>query len=471
MTYYIFLTIIFVLVVSTEIYLLGRYISFKYEIFTNNEAASIVLGAIVYFVITFFAFFLFIWIDLSIYYMMAVFFIKETLLIAFLVVRRESIVQSKIKWSNLLFTIISMLILPTIYGLILNNKLNLKTNTSTNTFQTWFTLKQVLMQTLSFNMKEINEGIIAGISSLVIYNCVASMVIQFSKKKNIIDYTLSLVLTVALTILFSFGWTLDAMISIFLLLYAMLLSSRIISRSRRRYAAAMGILDVAMWSINPKMFFALIILAILTGIIYTLLNKDKASLFWVQLLSPLSIVGSLWISEVSVAGAVILAIFATGVYGFMINVGRLDFLDRINLFMSKYRFFVPALYLVSILIPAFIKWFTNDIPVKDAFLFDDAIFESFGNSSWNLVQSYLYYAVGAVLILLIIRYIYKKKLFINYRIIIIIVSIILLLGYTFIIYIATFNSVWAEQFKYIRAIAFLPLTIVPFIKLRSFIRR
>lgn len=466
MTYYSLLAIVIVLFVSVEIYLLGKYLSKTSNIFSFNEPAIIMMGAVLYFVVTFFVFFIFIWINPSILYFVFIFLIKESIQVMFLILRREVFVGMKINWKAVGFTALAMIIFPIAYNLGLTNVLGLTHVKQVNDFQTWNLYGDVVAKFSGINREHVSSWVLGSISTAIIYNAVSSFVIAFSKKKNITDYIISLFAAFGLTLLFNFGQKLEDLSGIFLLLFAVQLSINIIIKSRRRYAVILGLLDLSLWFFQPELFLAIIVLSIIVIFLYTYLGKNKASLFVVQLISPILLISALWLYSVTATGALFLVALSISLYLFMISIGRLEALDKLNGYLIKLRIILPTIFIAGVTVAGAILFSTRDISMKDTWLFDDPIFDSFNNNVWNEFQKYSFYPVVALLVGLSLRLLLGNKSIIGLRLALILTTIILFLTYTAFMNIVTMNTAVDGQFKFIRVITIMPLTLIGIMSIR-----
>ena len=470
MIYSSILTILIALFISGEIYFLGKFISKSSGAYKFNESGSILLGAIVYFVITFFTFFAFIWIKPTILYFVVIFLIKETIQVIFLILRRDSFKGMKINWVALGCTGITMIIFPLMFNFALNDALDLHRSEQVNAFQTWYLFHEVIAELSSVDVEFITKWLMSAVSSLMIYSSVTLFIISFSKKKSWVDYLISIFITFFLMLLFNFGFTLNSMVGIFILLFSIQLSVEIIMKSRRRFAVFLGLTDIVLWFFDPNLFLAIISLSIVVILLYTLLEKNKISLFWVQIISPITLLTSLWLYTTSPLGALVLVAVSIISYTFMVGIGRLDLLDKIDKRLKKISIFIPILFTLVILILALTLGFTNNMSKEEVWLFENSIWESYGNNTWNIIQNYLYYIIMTVSVIVLIFAMFKKVKIVGYRIAGIISILILIGAYSAILNIITHETILENQFKFIRVVAFMPLTIIPFIFARRYIK-
>lgn len=466
MIYFSFLVTIVILFISIEIYFIGKYFAISNNIFKNNEAAIFVLGSVIYFVITFFSFFIFIWIKPTIFYFVVILLIKEGIQITFLILRREKYIGIKINFTTICISIFSMVTIPFIFNLGFYRIMDVHNSIQINNFQTWFLYKDVISTFTKINLNFINEWAMSSIAVLIIYNTITSFIIQFSKKKSFFDYLISYFLSIGLILIFSFGLSLDSLIGIFLLLFAIQLSINIIMKSRRRYALIFGMVIITLWFFDPKLFLVSSMLSISVALTYTFLKKPKASLFWVQLSSPMLLISALWLYNTSNIGSLILVIISIFSYLFMVSVGRTELLEKIDHIIYKMSWVMPLIIFIGIITTGSILVFTGDNFHKSLFLYDNAIWWSFNNSEWNTFQSYFLYIFELMIISFLIWYLLKNKKFINHRIIIIISTIMIIGGYNFSIKEFVESTMLQEQFNMISIVPFMPITLLGPIMLR-----
>lgn len=460
MLYSLFLTILIAVFVSIEIYFLGKHLSITSKIYKFNESTSIVIGAILYFVITFFTFFIFVWIQPTILYYVVVFFIKELIQITFLFLRRDVFKGMKVNFKTIGSTVVAMVIFPLMFNYGFNSFLKLEDTKQINDFQTWILYQNVLSEFTNVDIEFISKWLIGAISSLVIYNIVASFIMNFSKRKSPWNYILGMFATLGLLLLFNFGQNLNSLVGVFLILFSVQLSVDIIMRSRRRYAIIIGLIDITIWFFDPHIFFAMFILSIATSLIYTYLKKNKASMFWVQLVSPLFLIGSLWVYTFSVWGALFFVIISITLYIFMIGIGRLESLDKFDAVLKKTRIILPLTLIIATIIMAISIAISNNMSKEEIWLFNDPIWESYNNKTWNTIQQYLYYISLLFAASYLMWSFFKKLDNKNIRIIIAIASLLLLIGYVATINVISYNTLLSSHFKYLRATTFMPLTLI-----------
>ena len=440
------------------------------DIFKFNESGTIIAGALVYFVITFFVFFVFVWISPSILYFVVIFLIKESIQVIFLILRREVFKDMKVNWNAIAMTAVAMISFPLIFNFGLSHSLHLQEGTQENDFQTWYVFKNVIAEFTKIDVIYIANWLMGAISSLVIYNVVTSFIVAFSKKKNWFDYLIGLPISFGLIILFNFHYSLDSLIGEFLLIYAVQMSVHIIMKSRRRYAILFGLVDISIWFFDPKLFLGVVTLSLLVSIIYTVMGKNKASLFWVQLISPILLMASLWLYPITVLGALILVIISIALYIFMVGIGRLELLDRLDKFLMKWRLVIPITLFISTFISAIVIGITSDMSAKEALIYDNAIWSSFDNEIWNEIQSYIYYVAAGILSYVVGYLIVFKSKIINHKVALVISTTFLIFGYSFLMRMLTIDTSIENQFSYLSVIAFAPITLLITIIGRRYIK-
>ena len=319
MTQYYFLSIFIALILLLEMYFLGKYFTWKNKIFESNEPASFVLGAVIYFFITFVSFFFFLWIDISVTYFTVIFFIKEIFLIAFLILKREAFRNLKINFKSILFTSITIIIIPITFNNGLSKVLGMEIQSKQNVFQTYILIKEIFANILNTSVVFISRWTMSIISAAIVFNVVSSFIFSMSRRRQWLDNFLSLLFSFILLMTSNFGWSLDSQIGIYLLIFSVQMCSNILMRSRRRYAAIYGLIVIDVWFMDFRLFMGVSALGLIVAFIYTINQSPKASLFWVQLISPILIMASLSIYPYSSLVAFIVFILTFITYLFMIS--------------------------------------------------------------------------------------------------------------------------------------------------------
>lgn len=468
--YYSILSLFLVSFICGEIFLLGKHFSKRNNLFESNGASLIVFGAIIYFLITYLFFFPFVWVSSSINYFVVIFFIKETLQVTYLFIKRDSFKKLNINLSHILITFLTIIIIPIIFNFGLNKLLNLKIQKQNNTFQIWILYKETIASFTKIEYEFLCKWVFTPIATFIIYNSISSFTIQYSKKKNWIEYLISFLITIFLLSTFNFGWSIDSMIGIYLILFAVLISANIIIYSRRRYALIYGMIVFNIWFLEPNLFLSISILGIIVGFIYTIKSGPKASLFLVQIISPNLIILSLWMYAISSLGALTLTILALISYLFIISVGHSNLLEKIDIQINKIRFLIPLVILVTLLSLSIYFLSKTKQNLIDIFLLDNAILDSFGNKKWNFIQSIIFYIWVLILCISIIYLKIIKSKIINNKIILLISFTFILIAYNALFKILLIETNFENQFIYLRIISFMPLIILSLIMLkRNFI--
>ncbi len=443
-----------------EIFLLGKHFSKVNNIFESNESSSIIFGTLIYFTITFLTFFIFIWFNPSITYYVVLFFIKEILQIIYLFTKRDSFKKIKINWFHVIFMFFSMLFFPILFNGILNNYLNLKIQEQNNTFQMWILYKKIIANFTNINYLFLSKWVFSTIAIFIIYNAISSFVIEYSKMKNWLDYFISFLMTFFFLTTSNFGWSIDSMIGIYLILFAIQIAFNIILYSRRRYGLIYGMIVLNIWFLEPRLFLTISMLGILVGFIYTIYSGQKASLFWVQILSPILIILSLWIYPLSSMGALTLTVIAFISYLFIILFGHLVILEKIDIKLNKVKIIMPLIILVCLFSTSIYLLINSKKSFIDLILLDEAIIDSFNNNIWNLIQGIIYYLIVFILCILLIYLWIKNIKIIKHKIIFLIVFTFILVFYNFLFYSLLNLTSIKNQFIYFRIVAFMPLMLL-----------
>ncbi|NQZ65625.1 MAG: hypothetical protein HRT99_00205 [Mycoplasmatales bacterium] len=460
----VIIIIIITLFISVEIFFIGKYISKTNKLFEDNEYGSFVVGAVTYFFVTFLTFFFFIWVKPSNVYFAVILLIKELFQITFLFLKRETFFGMKINWKHIILSIFSMITIPLIFNYGFYEIIPNKALSQTNDFQSWFIYKDAIEKFSQINEEIVSKWILSMIASITIFNIVASFVYRFSKRKNFIDGIISYLATIGLILLFGLGIRIEYIIGSFLILFAIQLSVNIIMKSRRRYAIMFGFTVIASWFFNPSLFLVNLVLSISTSLIYTFLKKPKASLFWVQLISPSIILSSLWLYTISNTGALFLVIITVISYLFMISAGRIELLEKMEKFIYKYLWAIILIIYLSIFVYSVVIMSTTENSIKNYFLYKNAIVDSFNNLTWEKIQSYLMYVIEFICLIITVWYIIKAKNITNKRIVVILSLTMFLLGYNFMIRAVIENTKIYDQFSPISISLFMPLIL--FVPLR-----
>lgn len=449
MTYKLLISILIVMFITLQIYFIGKYSSKRHELFKTNGGANFVMGFIIYFLVSLIVFFPFIWLKLSILYFVVIFFIKDGFQILFLIARRDVFVKDDFKKQDLfhvLFSIISMLIISLSFNMGFSKIIHMKEGIQRNNFQSWFLFKQIIVEFGNLDIKDVLNLVTTPLASLLIFNVVYSFIYAFSKKDLLIDIAISLFTTIILILLFNFGYRLESIIGVFLLLFAVQIGIKIIQTSRRRYSFIFGLIIVVLWFFNPDLFIAEISLALIISIIYTFLQKKKPSIFTVQLIAPIFMVSTLFVYPFSGIGAAFLLATSLIAYGLIIYSGRIERMEKLNQIIIKTRIIWPSLLL-------FIIIFTGMIYIleSDSFTYKDLgnpLVYNFENPIFNNIQYYLYF-IFAILIVVISIYLVIQKKANGCKIGILISAFVLIFSYTPFVKAIISKTIFEEGFKYL----------------------
>lgn len=156
----------------------------------------------------------------------------------------------------------------------------------------------------------------------------------------------------------------------------------------------------------------LVVIVFVTLVIYAVLQKPKVSMFWVQLVAPIAIVSTFWINDYSRPLGLSVSIAAILLYIFMVSVGRVKMLEKLNAFFLKMRYALPAMIFLAIMASSIAIGLTSSTATSSIIINDMTyLFYTFKSPIVNYVQIALYSAlIGMIITYLVYTFIYSKKL-------------------------------------------------------------
>lgn len=468
MAYSIIFMITLLITTCAEFFFIGRYILSKYKMFQQNVFTAVSLSVVVYFFITFISLFVFIWINVPLIYIVIIFGIKEALQFVFFFVNRD-IIFKKIDFKKGAMALIGVAIVGLMSHYVFEKVLDVSPSQYGDKFELIGLLKDALTNVLAVKAEYVYDILFNGLVSFIGYVVTLSIITTFSKRQKLLDFIFAALGTLIISICFNFGSTLSTMSGIYMLLLSFLFAYHVIMYYRRRYGVFIGMNSFVVWTLESKLFVAMVVVSIATLIIYGWLRKPKISLFAVQLISPLIVIGTFLLYESSPIIASFLIAFTAIGYGLIVGVGNSKFLDSINNIFVKLKYVFPALLAITTLATGITIGVTQHVDWKDLALYKSAIFDSYGNKDYDLAQQIFLYLLEGILIFTLIRFAVTKIKAINMRILVILTSMILIIGYNPFINIILHEIAGGEQFKYIRVVIFAPLMLATVVQARKVI--
>ncbi len=473
----IFVVITLIFFLCIEIYLLGKRISFTNSLFINNESAIWLLGIIVYFGCTFLFFLPFIWFPFDIVYFIFIFIIKELIIFSYIFLCKERITFEQINYKNILYMMVISIGILFVFNFFIykiENSRNELINFSNQFSQMWLKMQLVLSKITSISLEFINKWLIGFIGATVIYASINTIVLRFGKNQNIFAYSISGLISFGFIFIFNFNQNIVNLFGAYLALFSMFLALNILQFSRKRYSFVFIINFLVAWMINYRLFVALSAVAISTAIIYSWMQKPMASLFWVQLLTPIFIVLASWISGFSLLLTFGLMIIIFISYIALIFMGKNQILIRSNLFFNKYAKWFPYTNLLIILIIAILLIIFLPIDISNIINENNVVFDyNFIETTMNqkLVLKFTQWIIFGVtivsLIFLLIYWKYQNMKLIGIRIMTFIILAIFIFAYNPI-----FNTILIainiqNNFTYLRTVTFMPLILFAVITIHN----
>ena len=417
-------------VILGQMFFLGKYFSITQELFTNKIFANFATGAISYFALSFLVIFPFIWITSNVIYFAILFFIKDFFTIVFLIARREKFQGMHINIKALGFLILAAILIPILYQHVFLLFLKHGKTTAIDKYSLWEHFKNGIDKITYEKVdgtKYINF-ILMPIVSAGIYSIVAMFYLHFSKRNNIIDYSIALLITLGLIIVFNFGIDLINMFAIFVMLYMVYMSYNLIMFSRRRYGTMFGISVFVAWGIQPDLYWAMLTIALSTSLVYITLKKPKALLFSVQLFSPLVIASTLWMVDISATLAGSLAILSGIAYLSAFMFGRLRFIDQDTKLIDILNKIVFVVVFLTLITCSIVMGMHNNIGLSIMYEGNN-LFDTFGSKTFEIIQNIIYYALVLVGCILMLGWAERKSKMVKGRLLGMMLFFILITGF------------------------------------------
>lgn len=424
------------------------------------------LSIVVYFFITFLSLFIFIWTSVPPIYIVIVFSIKEALQFLFYFLNRD-ILLKKIDIKKTIMTILSVGAIASLSYLNMHqfdDVLHLGSTVYSEKFELVGVIQEALVSTIKVRAVDLQNILFNGLVSFVGFTVIMSFITTLSKRQRFLDFIFAIIGTFMVSLLFNFGASMDSMGGTYMLLLEVLFAYHIIMYHRRRYGVFFGMNTFVVWTLDSNLFYPLIAIAVATLMIYGVLNKPKISLFTVQLISPLIVVGTFSVYELSPVISSLLIIVTFIMYGLIIYIGSSKALDRINGVFIKIKYMFPAILMAVIIITGITLGATQDVDWYAMTFGTSSIVDSYGTSdvskTFDFVQQIIVYATEVILIATVVKYSVTKAKPINSRIFMIISTTLLVFGYNFFMNIILHQTTGGEQFEHLRVIIYAPLFIV-----------
>ena len=448
------------LMIITQIYLLSKYISNKNEIFIDNKYASFVNGILTYIFITFISFLPFIFIDVNIIYLIIVFWIKEGVTFIFLLTREQNYFDINYL-KKYLFVFIFAILISIIWNYGIAYLIQPIEETKPSKFSAIYLINDVIAKTSSLDTIIVKKWFTNLFVSLIGVSSVLALMSEFSLSTNYKKRFIGIIMTIFAIILFSYKLPLWQNSEIFIQVFVMIVCSRILQYSRRRYGFLFVVISIASFSMGDHSRLGLWGISIVTMSIYTFLRKPKSSLFWVMLISPLLIVEALKAYRISPVLSIILVIFSIFIFIFMISLQGARPLQKLNNFFEKFRIIVPIAMGLIIFISALSIVFINNInwlslpTIKNSFIYiihDNTIF------SW--INFGIYIFIFSYLFIYFINKIIRKNKFLRIDYIYMISLLLIIVIFNPLINAMLSISTFANDVQYLVSLIFLPILIL-----------
>lgn len=459
---------VLLLLIFSEIYFIGKYISVKQGMFTSNRFAAFSVGFISYFAITFAVLFVFIFFQSSIIYYIVFFVIKDTIQIMFLLSRRDIFNTFKLNIKEPLMGLIAVIGLTCLFNFVAPLLQPIRDNRDFMSFQSWYKFEELISKVTSINLAFIYKWFASLLVTGFGYASVMAFTTHFAKRNYWWSYFFGMIVTGLIIFGFSFGKSIESQVGAFIVLFAILCGVNIIVFSRRRYASVYGVTTIAAWSFNQNLVLVLLLIAFVILVIYTILQKPKVSMFWVQLMAPIGLVSTFWINDFSRPLGLTISIGGVLLYMFMVSVGQTKTLEKLDHFFLRLRFVTPIAILLGIIaagvyIGVTSKEALSSIVIKDM----TYLFHTYDSKIANYVQIALYSSLIAMIITYLAYIFFYKKKILKPHLVGIICSLIILFALNPAFWLIINGSVLQEQFKYISTAILPPLIIIAFVRIHT----
>lgn len=456
----IFWLMIVFIMISTQVYLLSKYISHKNEIFLDNKYASFVNGLLTYLFITFITFLPFLIINLNIFYLVIIFWIKEGGTFIFLLTRERNYFD-KNYLKKYIFVVLGAAFITLIWNFGLKQLIQPVEENPSSNFSIIYLFNNVVTKTTLSELWIVKNSFTTLFVSMICVSSVLALMSEFSFSMNIYKKLIGVVMTIVAIILFSYKLPLWQNAEVFIQLFVVLICSRIIQYSRRRYGFVFIITSIASFAFGEHSRLGLWAIVIVTMVVYTFLKKPRSSLFWVMLVSPLLTIEAFKVYQISTILSIILVSFSVFIFVFMLSLQGVRPLQKLNTFFEKYRILVPILLGSIIFIIALVVIFTNNInwsalpTINNSFVY---LLDSNTILKWfNLA---IYILIFVSLSVNIIFKIINGQRFIRIDYIYMIAWLLLAIIFNPLINAMFSISIFANNVRYVSSLIFLPIIIL-----------
>ena len=459
MTIFLLISIPILLIIFLQFFMIGKYLTVAQNMFVNNAFIAWSLGALIYFGILFICFFPLIWFHLNIYYFLAVFFTKDVITIWILISRKKSYLTN-IPLKELTWIIVVSIALPFIFNYGISKYTQPIMATKNSAFEIWFIFQDVLRKFSLIKLNFLHNWTLAIIASSVIFSIVTGILIELSNRRKWTWIALGFLATLSMLTLLSFQLFLADSIEIYLILLAFIIAIRIITFSRRRYGFIFGTISLVSYSFDTRTFMVMSALAFITLMIYTYLEKPKIAMFWVQLVAPLLILGSLWFYDIS--RILILIPFAISfvLYFLTFIITNAPAWKIVNKIIIKLKIVLPTSLILSIFTLAIFYIQKDKINLLKLVTLNSSLFTNPNNNViYNYLQLIIYSLVGCILLIYIAFIVINSRKIIKLKIALAMVFLVIL-----VIYNPLGNGLvkaWnlQEQFSYFKILTSGPLLL------------
>ena len=442
---------------------LGKYVVNKNEFFRNNSFALFVIGSIIYLSISFVLFLPFVWLSVNKKFLVVVFFVKDFIIASFIIYHRESIFK-QINYLEIFWIAVGSISvwLIWIYGItdtrkLVNVKLA-KTSTSTSSLNLWQELKNTFttINKQAFSLKIMEKFSFSLIASAVSYSVVMSIFKTYVRGNGLIERILSIGITILIFFLIKLNYSIQISnsIGVMLILFSIFVGIRLITYSRRRYAAVLGMISFVSWFIQNSLFSLIAIVMMIIIVLYSYHSRPKPSLFFVQLLSPIIMILSLKIYKFHHLLSLALFILSIIFYIFIFFIGKNTVMEKLNVFLIQHKISfvfgvvltIWTIMIISMLIKS--EW----KPPEKFITFNNPIFFRIQISWVNILQSILYWALFSSLFGMIIYWQKKDVEFTFNKYLILIGTLTIVFAYNPLIESSIYKTFLDKEFIYIALI-------------------
>ena len=475
MSYNIPISILILILIFTQVFLLGKYFCVLQGIFKDNGCARFIVGIILYFGSTFIIIFPFIWLKLDVLYYVIIYFTKEFIVFAYLFIRFHSY-GINIKYKTIVSILISSVAIAALYNYAMNSIISLNPyDVEPERFNIINIFVPIIKRYSLIDFNFIVQWIFGCIGGAIIFASVNALFIELMRKNSVIMQMISFLVAFGLMFLLNFGSSLIMMSSLFLLSFGILLSMKILVYMRRRYAVIMGILIIVAWTLNNELFFADLSLAIITIFAYTYYRKPKPEIFTVQLIVPVILIASIGIYPFSIPAALGLSTVSIIAYILILFSGRIKMLrGRLLLWNNKMKKYFIYLFILAYVISS-IVFIVKGIEINKLDWFNNAITNAFSGS--RTIISYLEIALWAfsLIMLLSLSLHWKRsgKVLKQTQFVLILMLFLMVLFFNPLWNILADSTLLKGEFKYLKGIFIIPFTLslISRIPLKSFSKK